>query len=156
MLQNIIYKEAEQKDVDSIFLLIKDSFDKYVAVDYSEEGIKEFYRHINPANLLMRINEGYFTCIATYNDKIIGIIQLRDLHHISLFFTAQEWQGKGIGKELLKRTIEKCRELNKDVKVISVNASPFSVEIYGKLGFKRQKFEQCINGIRFTPMELIL
>ncbi len=156
MLQTVINREAEIGDVENIFQLISVCFDEFVAVDYNEDGVNEFYKHINPSTLLERINDGYYTLLALCENRIIGMIQIKAWNHVSLFFTASDWQGKGVGKELLKRAIAKCEEKNSEIKGISVNASPFSVQIYCKLGFKRIKFEQNINGIRFTPMEYLL
>ena len=37
--------------------------------------------------------------------------------------------------------------------VMTVNSSPFAVEIYQKLGFHALSGEQLADGIRFTPMK---
>ncbi|WP_460645598.1 GNAT family N-acetyltransferase [Lacrimispora brassicae] len=36
---------------------------------------------------------------------------------------------------------------------MTVNSSPYAVEIYHKLGFVDTDTEQLVNGIRFIPME---
>ena len=156
MIQNISFKEAGKEDVNSIFLLIKGCFDKYVAVDYKEEGIQEFYKHINPANLLMRIKEGYYTFIALMDGTIIGVIQFKEAHHISLFFVAKEYQGKGIGKALFESSLKGYILKNNHHDLITVNSTPIAVKFYEKIGFRRTMFEQTKNGIIYTPMELIL
>ena len=39
---------------------------------------------------------------------------------------------------------------------LTVNASPYAVEFYHKKGFKDLQGETVADGIRFTPMELLL
>lgn len=35
---------------------------------------------------------------------------------------------------------------------MTVNAAPYAIPIYQKLGFNVKDMEQVVNGIRFTPM----
>ena len=152
MLAEISYREAEPKDIDNIFSLIRKSFDELVAIDYNEEGINEFYTQINPLSLLERLKGKFYTCIAVYDNKVVGLIQFKDYNHISLFFVEKSFQQKGIGKTLFLKSLNNCIETKLSINTITVNSSPFAVKIYERLGFKKTKFEQNINGIRFYPM----
>ena len=60
-------------------------------------------------------------------------------------------QGKGIGKELMKVVIN-----NNENSYITVNSSRYGVPIYGKLGFVKIEDEKKQDGLKFTPMKLIL
>jgi len=57
---------------------------------------------------------------------------------------------KGIGRKLFEYALEKSTG-NK----ITVNSSPYAVEVYKKLGFVPNSGEQVVDGIRFTPMTYI-
>jgi len=148
----ISYREAEPKDIENMFKLIRSSFDELVAIDYNEEGINEFYKHINPLSLLERLKGEFYTYIAIYDNKVVGLIQLKENNHISLLFVEKSCQQKGIGKTLFLKSLNKCIETKPSINTITVNSSPFAVKVYEKLGFKKTKFEQNINGIRFYPM----
>ena len=60
-------------------------------------------------------------------------------------------QGKGIGKELMKVVIN-----NNENSYITVNSSRYGVHIYEKLGFVKTEEEKEQDGLKFTPMKLIL
>ena len=86
------------------------------------------------------------------NNVLKGIIATnRKKKHISLFFVDKGSQGKGIGKKLMS-VIMKDNENS----YITVNSSRYGVLIYEKLGFVKMEEEKEQNGLKFTPMKLIL
>ncbi|NLF35987.1 MAG: GNAT family N-acetyltransferase [Clostridiaceae bacterium] len=85
---------------------------------------------------------------AYINNEIIGVIATRNNgNHIALFFVDGRYHRQGIGRKLFQVVLEKSTG-NK----ITVNSSPYAVEIYKKLGFIPDTDEQIKEGIRFTPM----
>ena len=60
-------------------------------------------------------------------------------------------QGQGIGRTLFELALK-----NNTSGKMTVNSSPYAVEIYRHFGFVNTDVEQVTNGIRFTPMELII
>ena len=60
-------------------------------------------------------------------------------------------QAKGIGKKLMS-VIMKDNENS----YITVNSSRYGVLIYEKLGFVRMEEEKEQDGLKFTPMKLVL
>ena len=60
-------------------------------------------------------------------------------------------QAKGIGKKLMS-VIMKDNENS----YITVNSSRYGVLIYEKLGFVRMEEEKEQEGLKFTPMKLVL
>jgi ribosomal protein S18 acetylase RimI-like enzyme len=85
-------------------------------------------------------------------DKIVGVLAARDVCHICLLFVDSAYHRKGIARSLLEKMIPYCKE-NGDCAEITVNSSPYAVEIYQKLGFHNTDKEQLKNGIRFIPMK---
>lgn len=123
-------------------------FQEYEAPDYSKKGIENFYNSINSEEYIEQLK--IFGAIE--NEKLIGIIATRNKgNHIALFFIKREEQNKGIGRKLFKRI---CLE-NLSGK-ITVNSSPYAVEIYNRLGFNSIDTEKVIDGIKYTPMEFHL
>jgi len=128
--------------------LVLTVFEKYEAPDYSEQGIKEFYKSIfDPEYLSMLRVYGAFV-----KNDIVGTIATRSNgNHIALFFVSEEYQQQGIGKALFMHV---CHD-NTSGK-ITVNSSPFAVVVYHHLGFTDMNTEQVTNGLRYTPMEFRL
>ncbi|MCG8684629.1 MAG: GNAT family N-acetyltransferase [Desulfobacterales bacterium] len=136
--------------------LVKEVFDKYVAPGYAQEGIAEFYKFANVESLSTRSKENHFTVLAKEGQQILGILEIRDLGHISMFFVRSGSQGKGVGKVLLKDAIKRIKKERGDLIALTVNSSPNAVAAYKKHGFIAKAGEQCINGIRFVPMVLVI
>lgn len=136
-------KRLAKKDIPKALKLTLDVFMEFEAPEYSEEGVEEFRKTLE--------DEGFVGKLKFYgayiNDELSGILAMREPQHISLFFVKAEHQGKGIGRQLFERMKRDC-----EVKILTVNSSPFAVKIYEKLGFTADCPERTTNGIRYIPM----
>jgi GNAT superfamily N-acetyltransferase len=132
--------------------LVTRVFDELVAPGLVPEGVEEFLSYVQPDSLRERSQTGYMTLVAALGDEMVGVIQIKSHHHVSLYFVDQAHLGKGIGKELWWRALAICRRERPDLAEITVNSSLYAVPIYEKLGFRQTRPEQVVNGIRFVPM----
>jgi GNAT superfamily N-acetyltransferase len=148
----ITYREIYQGEEENVCKLITECFNEFVAPGYSEDGIIEFFKYLTPERTHNRLARNHFILLALDGSLIVGVIEVRNNNHISLFFVRKEYQNQGIGKKLHEIAIEKCKTLKPDIDVIDVNSSPYAVPIYEKLGFVKVSDEQIENGMRFTPM----
>lgn len=81
-----------------------------------------------------------------------GIIATdEEKRHITLFFVEKLSQGKKIGKNLMQFILK-----NNKNSYITVNSSRYAIPIYKKLGFEKIDEEKEKDGIKFTPMRLVL
>jgi len=131
---------------ESAIDLIRDVFMKYEAPDYSSEGIEMFQKTaIHNQNFLDKL-EMY----GAYQGKhLLGVIATRSHgSHIALFFVNGKHHRQGIGRKLFQVVVENCAATE-----ITVNSSPFAVEVYRHLGFADTDNEHNATGLRFTPMK---
>ena len=154
MRDDIFYRELRPDEIKEACDLVLNSFNELVAPGYSDEGVKEFLKYVNPEAMSARLAQDHFALAAFENGVITGIMEVRSNNHISLLFVKKEYHRKGIAGELLKLALEKCRQGKNDSGFLEVNSSPYAVHIYEKLGFKKPGPEQIVNGIRFTHMVL--
>lgn len=131
-------------------------FGEHVAPGLSDDGVFAFKKYADPVALQERMNAGAFVLAARYDDRLIGLIEVRDNSHVGLLFVLTEFQGLGVGRTLLNRAIDICCNKDTELQRMTVNSSLNSVHAYLKLGFKKTDDEQSVHGIRFTPMELVL
>lgn len=91
--------------------------------------------------------------VALDGGYMAGMITVRSNSHISLLFVDAEYHKRGIGRALMNHL---CGYLKNELGIrrVTVNASPYGVGFYHKLGFRDLKPEQESEGIRYTPMEL--
>ena len=134
------------KNINEVIQLIKQTFLEFVAPDYDEVGIKNFFKFAEDIDLLKQL----VFYAALHNDKITGILTVDDkLNHICLFFVDKDLQNTGIGTALFKKFLN----LNESMpKAVTVNSSPFAVKVYEKLGFTATGSRQVSDGIVYIPM----
>lgn len=140
-----IIKKVERTEMDEPLKLVRCVFDEFEAPEYPQEGIREFYNALNDEKYLSEL-----TMFCAFSEKKpVGIIAVRNGGaHIALFFVDKMYQRKGIGRQLFRTVLSSCT-----ADLITVNSSPYAVEIYHRLGFEPTDSEQVVNGIRFMPME---
>lgn len=126
-----------------------------MAQNGEEAGRREFRKYAEPAAFMER-RHNHRLVTAEENETLAGVIEIREFRHISLLFVAREYQGRGIAKALFHRALNMIRQDNPECTTITVNSAPDAVGFYRKLGFRAASDEQCVNGIRFTPMRKLL
>lgn len=144
--ENVLIKRISdsQQCHEALELAIK-VFMEFEAPDYPTNGINEFKRSLEDPEYI-----GNLCTYAAFDDcgGIIGMLGTRDSgRHIALFFVDSAHQRKGIGRRLFELAMADCPG-----EIMTVNAAPFAIPIYEKLGFNVNNTEQIVNGIRFTPM----
>lgn len=146
-------RPGEETEISGLIVSV---FSEFVAPLYTPEGIEEFSRYIGPDDLRERFLSNHFTLVATTDERIVGVIEVRDENHICLFFVDGDSQNRGIGRTLLEQALAMCRENSPAISTVSVNSSPNSVAVYERLGFVPTGPEQTKNGITSVPMTLTL
>ncbi|PHH98246.1 GNAT family N-acetyltransferase [Fusobacterium polymorphum] len=115
---------------------------------YTKKGIETFCNFVDNKKITKS-----FKVYGAFEDNVLkGLIATdRRKKHISLFFVDKDSQGKGIGKELMNIVVN-----NNENSYITVNSSKYGVPIYERLGFIKTEEEKEQDGLKFTPMKLVL
>lgn len=133
-----------------------DMFLIFEAPEYSPEGIKNFQDFIKDPTLKRMFVKGQYQTLGAFIGRtIIGILGVRNKSHISLLFVEQEYHHQGVASALLKKLFQYART-EMDIHEMTVNASPYAVGFYHKLGFMDLGKEITTDGIRYTPMLISL
>ncbi|ASC02338.1 GNAT family N-acetyltransferase [Fusobacterium nucleatum] len=133
---------------DEALLFAKKVYIESKDESYSEQGIETFCNFVNNKKITKS-----FKVYGAFEDNVLkGLIATdRRKRHINLFFVDKVSQGKGIGKKLMSIVID-----DNENSFITVNSSRYAVPIYEKLGFIKTEEEKEQDGLKFTPMKLIL
>ena len=133
---------------DEALLFAKTVYIESKDESYSEQGIETFCNFVNNKEITKS-----FKVYGAFEDNVLkGLIATdSQKRHICLFFVDKSSQGKGIGKELMRVVVN-----NNENSYITVNSSRYAVPIYEKLGFIKMEEEKEQDGLKFTPMKLIL
>lgn len=149
-------RSAYREDWEEAMSLAWRTFLQFEADDYSPEGVKNFENFITDTTLYrMFVMGAYQMFVALDGEKIIGMITLRDMTHISLLFVDEKYHRQGIGRALMQY-LENYLLTELQASRVTVNASPYGVDFYHRLGFRDLHPEQRRDGIIYTPMEFVL
>jgi GNAT superfamily N-acetyltransferase len=149
----IQYRFMKAGEEQEIFALVIRVFNQFLAHQYSEQDIKAFLKYIEPKCLSKRFYEDSFVLVAAIKEKIVGMIEIVAISRISLIFVEGHLQKIGIGRELLKKSLEICRRKNPALTEITVNSPLNALNIYKKLAFSVMEPEKEKNPIRFVAVE---
>lgn len=149
-------REVLPGEVEVAATLVQRVFTQFVAPDYSAEGAGNFRSFTQPETIRQRMGVNSFLLGAFFLEQIGGVLEMRDHSHISLLFTDAEYQHRGVARELFTAALIRCKAYNAALSEVTVNSSPYAVEVYQKLGFLQRSEEQEKDGIRYIPMVLKL
>ncbi len=138
-------RPIEKTEYDEMRTLIFESFSRFVAPDYTEEGVTNFRTFLFDEALPARCD--FF---GVYEGKRLqgALVAEKDGSHIRAFFVRTGEQGQGFGGTLMRYV------LNLHQGAVTVNASRYGKPIYEKFGFRAVSEETQKDGILFTPMIL--
>lgn len=149
-------RPAHRYEWQDAMALVWKTFLRFESPDYSEEGIQSFQDFITDAGLYrMFLTGSYEMIVAVENEKIIGVISVRNISHISLLFVDEAFHKRGVARSLMRYL---CDYLASEAgaEKVTVNSSPYAVGFYHKMGFRDTASELQQSGIRYTPMEFFL
>lgn len=143
-------EKAKIDDIEEISDLVKRIYLKYNSKIDTEEGIKNILFFVSAESMKLRFYiEGALMLVARdENNDIVGMIELKNFEHISLFFVDDKYFKCNIGKKLFEeaKNIFGCEKY-------SVNSSDYALEFYKKLGFIQITDSIKIEkGVHFYPM----
>lgn len=151
----IIIRPARREEWDDAMALAWRTFMKFEAEDYTDKGIKNFQDFITDPMLHRMFDMGAYRLFVAYdNDKIVGMISLRNDTHISLLFVDEKYHKMGIGRMLMNYLCQYVVE--EGYNLVTVNAAPYAVEFYHRVGFIDAGKEEFSDGIIYTPMKRII
>jgi predicted N-acetyltransferase YhbS len=146
----IIYRQLHPSETAAVSNLAREVFDQFVASHYRTEGVAEFHRYASAEALSQRHQSGYITLVAEHSGKLAGMLHLREPRHVAMLFVRSSRQRGGIARGLLAAAGTFAGDSDCE---FTVSSSPNAVSAYERLGFSVTGPEQCINGIRFIPMQ---
>ena len=142
---------ATLNDAAAISQLIRPLAEKYIAHEFSPEGVASLLSSVTPDAIAGCLASEYEYHIAEKDGKIVGVVGVRDKSHLYHLFVADEFRGQGVARELWLVALAACRQVA-DTQGITVNSSKFAVEMYRRFGFVQTGPGETKNGVTSFPM----
>lgn len=128
--------------------LVAITFNEFIAPEFSEEGVEEFFKYANPHAFKKRMESGYLSMVSETNGKLAGMIEIKGNSHISMLYVDKTFHRRGIARRLIKNSMH-ILGASSD---ITVNSSRYAVPFYESLGFIQFEEEKTIYGVIHVPM----
>ena len=157
-MSQVLYpiRSAYRDEWDDAMALAWKTFMQFEADVYTAEGVRNFEDFITDTTLhRMFIMGVYQMFVALDRKQIVGMLTLRNTSHISLLFVDEKYHRRGLGRALIGYLQEYLLS-ETSISKITVNAAPYGVAFYHKLGFRDLRPEEEKDGIKYTPMEFVL
>ena len=155
-IRGVELREGGRDDWEPALALAWKVFNEFDAADYTPEGKESFRTFLGDGALDRMFRVGsYRLFVAVLYGNVIGMLTLRERAHISLLFVDGNCHRNGVGSDLVRLAATTIGRERRG-RVMTVNASPYAVDFYKKLGFVATGKEQTHEGIRYTPMKLVL
>jgi GNAT superfamily N-acetyltransferase len=152
--ETVQYRLMTPADAPVICDMVERVFRKFVAPGYTDEGVRAFLEYAQPELLRIRLEDDHFTLVATLDEVIVGMIEVRQYRHVSLLFVDCAYQRRGIARQLMTCALDICRQNTPMLREVTVNSSPYAQPVYGRMGFHPTRPEQVKSGVRYIPMAL--
>ena len=89
--------------------------------------------------------------VAEIDNCIVGYISIQDNNHLYHLFVSQEYQGKGIARQLWIEAQKTCLSSK-----YTVNSSIYGIPVYEKFGFVAVGSTREKDGIKYQLMEFTI
>ena len=157
MRDSVTCRMMKPADAEQVSDLVRTAFDEFIGPDFSEQGVAEFHRYVDPEAFRARIEGGsHFVMVAEVDGRLAGITEIRDCNHVALLFVGKQFHRRGIARALFDHALMQARAKRPDVERMTMNSSRYGVAAYEKLGFRQTGPERSVNGIVFVPMAMRL
>lgn len=143
-MKEIKIERLDASYIDECLDLVWQVFSEFEVPVFPKEGGAEYKRIIEET----REKKNITFYGALDKGKVVGVLGMRENNHIGYFYVNKSYHKRGIGKSLFNRMTEDYEK-----KTFTVNAAPYGVPIYTRLGFLPTDKEQNVRGVIFTPMK---
>ena len=153
---SIRIRPAKKTEWNEAMQLAFRTFLKFESEQYGPEGTKNFKEFVTDRFLYNMFLRGeYKLFVAEEKENLVGLISLRNGNHISLLFVEERYHRKGIGTALIRYLHEYMLQ-NTAYDRLTVNAAPYGIPFYHKIGFQDTGDTTTKDGITYIPMEFYL
>lgn len=140
-------RPAHVDDLPAISALCLSAFNVAVAPSLGEVGIATFGSVAAADAFAARLHGDNLILVAEHENRIVGVVELKEGRHLAMLFVDPGCQGRGIGHALFRAVLPQLR-----TPTMSVRASLNAVATYQRYGFVLDGEAGEFNGLVYQPL----
>ena len=148
----ITIRRFNTSDAEEVSCLIRRTLTQINSIDYSPSVIRFLCQEYSSKKIVDRSSESIIY-VATADNKILGTVRLQG-KTVSSLFVRPEYQGKGVGKCLMKHVESVARKMGYNS--VMLRSSITALSFYKDLGYKKISEEDLQSYGRVIVMKKLL
>ena len=129
-------------EIEEALGLVWDVFAEFEAADCDQEGVDEFWGRIDYEYLLQRAGDGEVRFWGAFDDgRLVGLL-----------YVDGEYQGQGVGKNLLRKAVLDTKEQEPQLDTVTASVSAGAVPFFTAQGFEKTGAPFRVGGLSYFPM----
>ena len=140
-------RPAHVDDLPATSAICLAAFTAAVAPSLGKAGIATFESVAAADAFAARLHGDNHILVAEHENRIVGVVELKEGRHLAMLFVDPACQGRGIGHALFEAILSKVRE-----PVLTVRASLNAVATYQRYGFVLDGDVGDFNGLVYQPL----
>jgi GNAT superfamily N-acetyltransferase len=151
MLSKVQTRIGAVNDAETISDFVSELAKRHIAVTLESGGIDSLLISMSTKATRVRICGDYHHILAEVESKLVGLATIRNPSHLYQLFVETNHQRKGLGRQLFGYAQDYVYRTTGS-KLMTVNSSLNSMEMYRCLGFTIVGDVQTTDGVRYQPM----
>jgi GNAT superfamily N-acetyltransferase len=145
-----LLRPASPDEAAAIAALAEPVYARFLAPEYDAQGRSVFSAYIAPEAIAERLRTGSRGWVVDAGGQLVGFIETAR-RHIHLIVVHADWHNRGLARQLIAAA---TADLGPGI--VTLNASPYALPIYERIGFRVTGPQAVRNGIIATPMAMDL
>jgi ribosomal protein S18 acetylase RimI-like enzyme len=138
-------------DIAPVAALLESLAREHIVHEFGPRAKELFLTKNNEDGIRKFVAQGFCYHIAELDGRIVGFVGIRDNKHLYHLFVANEFQRRGLGRQLWNVARARCLATG-NPGIFTVNSSNNAVAIYERLGFIRTGPMENKDGVLYNPM----
>jgi GNAT superfamily N-acetyltransferase len=144
-------RPALPDEAAAIAALVEPVYARFLAPEYDEQGRRVFTNYIAADAIADRLRTGSRGWVVEAPDgQLVGFIETAR-RHIHLVVVHADWHNRGLARRLIATATADFGS-----GIVTLNASPYALPIYERIGFRVTGPQVVRNGVIATPMAMDL
>lgn len=146
-------RRARVDDADRISELLSALTRRHVVPDMTAAGARYFLSELAAERMRERLASDFAFHVAESGDRMTGVVAMSSPTHVYYLFVDTPFHRRGLARRLLLEATAEWRASGGQAP-LTVNASPYAVAAYRRLGFEPAGGRAERNGVPFYPMRM--
>jgi GNAT superfamily N-acetyltransferase len=149
----MLIRPLADDDIPAVASLFQASAREFFIDPSNPHALDWFFAENDEEAFRRYVAKGCSYHVAYAGETLAGFVAVRDATHLFHLFVDKRWHRQGVARRLWD-VARAAAQAGSNPGYFTVNSSPNALPVYEQWGFVAASPQQCVKGLRFTPMRL--